>query len=100
MFDKFAEMAKLNNFDYEPYIKYCIRHGITESTIDVCLASTKMLDRYAMHVKKLVLRKKIYKWVIKSAKNIAKRCIDEGYFTAKDFLRMLLESKGIGQSIV
>lgn len=100
LFDAFANAAKSNNFNYEPYIKYCVRCGMTESTLDTCLASTKMLDKYMVHLKKFNLRKSIYKWFIKSAKNIAHRCIDEGYFTTKDFLRMLIEKKQIGKSIV
>ena len=100
LFDRFASIAKLNNFDYEPYIKYCVRCGINESTLDVCLASTKMIDKYILHMKNVDLRKKIYKWFIKSAKNIAERCIKEGYFTTKDFLRMLIDSKKIGNTII
>ena len=93
-------LASKNNFDVEPYIKYCVQCGITESTIETCLASTKMIDKYAMHVKKHSLRRKIYRWFIKSAKNIAKQCIDNGYFTTKDFLRMLIDTKQVGKYVV
>ena len=100
MFDKFADAAKANNFDYEPYIKYCVKCGINESMVDMCFASTKMLDKYAVHMKNISLRKKIYKWFIKSAKNIASYCTQNGYFTTKDFLRMLIETKQIGKMVI
>ena len=100
LFDRFAEIASKNNFDVESYLKYCVKCGMTESTLDTCLASTKMVEKYCMHVKKVNLRKKIYKWFIKSAKNIAFQCVDNGYFTTKDFLRMLIDTKQIGKYVV
>ena len=100
IFDEFAKVASKNNFDVEPYIKYCIKCGITESTVSTCLASSKMVEKYLVHVKKVETRKKIYKWFIKSAKNIAVQCIENGYFTTKDFLRMLIDTKQIGKYVV
>ena len=100
LFDKFAAAASKNNFDIESYLKYCVKCGMTESTLDTCLASTKMIEKYLAHLKKVKLRKQIYKWFIKSAKNIALQCVDNGYFTTKDFLRMLIDTKQIGKYVV
>ena len=100
LFDKFAEIASKNGFDAESYLKYCVKCGMTENTLHTCLASTKMIDKYLMHLKKVDFRKKIYRWFIKSAKNIAIKCVDDGYFTTKDFLRMLIDTKQIGRYIV
>ncbi len=100
MFDAFAKTAQDNKFNVEPYIKYCVKCGMTESTLDVCFASPTMLSKYLAHVKKFALRKKIYRWFMKSAKNIAQECVDNGYFTTKDFLRMLIETSQIGTYVV
>lgn len=100
LFDRFASIASKNNFDIESYLKYCVKCGMTEKTLDTCLASTKMIEKYLAHLKQVKLRKQIYKWFIKSAKNIALQCIDNGYFTTKDFLRMLIDTKQIGKYIV
>lgn len=100
LFDSFAAKASKNNFDIEPYIKYCVKCGMTEETLDVCLASSTMLSKYLQYAKKVHLRKSIYKWFIKSAKNIAKQCIDDGFFTTKDFLRVLIEKHLIGRYVI
>ena len=98
-FDKFAEIAAKNNFDIDRYIKYCVRCGITEKLIEVCLTSTTMIDKYMLHVKAYEKRKKIYQWFIKSAKNIATECIEEGYFTAKDLLSHIIKSQKLNAYI-
>lgn len=100
LFDSFAKLASSNNFDIEPYIKYCVNCGMTENTLDVCFSSIKMLDKYAIHLKKVNFRKKIYKWFIKSANNIASFCIENGFFTTKDFLRMMIETHQTGNYVI
>lgn len=50
-----------------------------------------MVYKYGAHMKRAASRKKIYKWFLKSAKNIAQQCLDRGMFTTKDFLRSLVE---------
>lgn len=99
VFDKFASIASANSFDVEPYLKYCVSCGMTEDTLSVCLASTTMLDKYEAHVMKVSKLEKIYKHFKQSAANIAKICIDNGMFSAKDFLRMAVEKKLIGKYV-
>lgn len=100
LFDKFAENAFNNKFDVEPFVKYCIRCGIKESNLEMCLSTPAMVSKYSIYIAKVNKRKSIYKWVLKSAKNIAKECIDLGYFTSKDFLRMLVQTKQIGSYVI
>ena len=100
LFDAFAKIALKDRFDVEPFVKYCISCGIKEANLEMCLATTTMLSKYSIYVAKVDKRNKIYKWVLKSAKNIAKESIDLGYFTSKDFLRMLIQTKQIGNYIV
>lgn len=95
-FDSFAKLANKNNFNVEPYIKWCVKCGIDESELDVCLMSSTMMNKYIVHLKSFSKRKDIYKWFIKSVKNIATECVDNGYFTTKDFLRMLIDTHQIG----
>lgn len=96
LFDAFAKIVSKNNFDVESYIKYCVNCGIAEDNLETCFASTTMISKYAIHLKKVSYRKKIYKWFLKSVKNIATECVDIGYFTTKDFLRMLIDTNQIG----
>ncbi len=100
MFDTFAKMAAASGFDIGPYIKYCVSCGIDESTLSTCLASTTMIDKYAAYVKRTQRRKMIYKWFLKSASNIATKCIECGWFTTKDFLRDAIESHRIGELVI
>lgn len=94
-FDKFAEIAIKNNFDVDRYIKYCVKCGINENLVETCLSSTTMIDKYLDYVNRFEKRKKIYEWFMKSAKNIALECIDEGYFTTKDLLKDLIQKQKI-----
>lgn len=99
MFDKFASIANANKLDVEPYLKYCVSCGIDESTLSACIASTTMLDKYEAHVMKVSKLEKIYVHFKQSAINIAKICLDNGLFSAKDFLRMAIEKKLIGKYV-
>lgn len=92
LFDNFAKVASKNSFDVESYLKYCIRCGIQEDNIEVCLASMTMINKYALHVKVVNKRKKIYKWFLKSAVNVAKECVENGYSSSKDYIVDLLKS--------
>lgn len=92
LFDNFAKVASKNSFDVESYLKYCIRCGIQEDNIEACLASMTMINKYALHVKVVNKRKKIYKWFLKSATNIAKECVENGYSSSKDYIIDLLKS--------
>ena len=100
LFDNFAVLAASNNFDVEPYIKFCVKHGMTDKTLDVFLAKPTMLNKYFCYVKKSLNRKKIYRWFMKSAKNIAEKCVEDGLFTTKDFLRQAIDNKLIGTYVL
>lgn len=99
-FDKFAELASKNNFDVDQYMKYCVSCGIDERLVEKCLKSTMMLNKYEAYVAKREKRKKIYRWFVNSAKNIAEECIDEGYFTTKDLLRDLIRKQKLSGYII
>ena len=96
MLDDFASLAAKHSFNVEPYIKWCIAHGIDESNFDVCFSSSTMISKYKIHVERAAKRKQIYRWFMKSAKNIARECVESQYFTARDFLKALIDSKQLG----
>ncbi|MBP5785450.1 MAG: hypothetical protein J6W16_07715 [Methanobrevibacter sp.] len=100
LFDRFAKLALKNGFDVDRYIKYCVSCGINESCIETCLSSTTMFDKYITYVIGYERRKKIYSWFMKSAKNIAKECINEGFFTTKDILKDLIKRSKIGEYVI
>ena len=98
-FDKFAKLASKNHFDVERYIKYCVKCGIRESNVNVCLSSTTMIDKYLLHVKNYNNRKKIYKWFLKSARNIANECIQGGCYSSRDWLANLIQEKKVANYV-
>lgn len=96
-FDIFAEKVNKNHFNVDSYIKFCvIDNGIKEEYIDLCIASTTMIEKFHQHLQSVIKYKKIYSWISKSIKNIAIYCVENDYFSTKDFLRFLIESKQIG----
>lgn len=100
-FDTFAISVNKNKFDIDSYIKFCIiNNGIKESSIDLCIASTTMIEKFYQHLKNVCKYRKIYAWISKSIKNIALYCVENDYFSTKDFLRYLIESKQIGAYVV
>ena len=98
--DRFAALAKKNNFDIDSYFKFCvIDRGIRESCIDACLSSTTMIDEFCNHVKKQKKLKDIYKWFMMSVKNIVDECINTQTYTTKDYLRNLIDNNKIGSYV-
>ena len=95
--DKFAALAKKNNFDIDSYFKFCvIDRGIRESCIDACLSSTTMIDEFCNHVKKQKKLEDIYRWFMMTVKNIVDECIKTQTYTTKDYLRHLIDNSKIG----
>ena len=95
--DRFAALAKKNNFDIDSYFKFCvIDRGIKESCIDACLSSTTMIDEFCSHVKKQKKLEDIYKWFMTTVKNIVDECIATQTYTTKDYLRHLIDNCKIG----
>lgn len=100
-FDRFAAAASKNNFDVCSYMKFCVQVcGIDESGIGKSILSSAVLSRYEEHMKERLRLRHIYKWFMKSVKFIAETCVEEDYFTAKDYLRMLIDTHQIGACIM
>lgn len=98
-FDKFAMLANDNSFDIERYIKYCVKCGIREDNVLVCISSMTMIDKYMLHLKNYNRRKKIYKWFLKSARNIANECISRHIDSSKEFIKELILSNKVGNYV-
>lgn len=100
LFDAFADFAHKNSFDCEKYIKWCcIDNGIDESQVKSCLSSF-MVGKYLLHVKEEQHLADVYKWTTRSVKSIAEECVKQGFFTVKDFLIDLIESKRLGAYVM
>ena len=100
-FDAFAEKASKNNFDVDSYIKFCVvEQGINEKTLDLCISSSLMISKYDQHLKAIIKRRKIYAWVMKSAKNIARYCVENDYPSARDFIKNLIETNKVGPYVM
>lgn len=97
LFDEFAQKATNNKFDVNEYIKWCvINRGVNESCLSSCLSSTVLLFEFCKHMQKKQKYNKIYKWFMKSVKNIIDECIKTQTYTTKDFLRELIRTNKIG----
>ena len=96
-FDKFAALAKKNNFDIDSYFKFCvIDRGVNEQCIDACLSSTTMMDDFCLHLKKQQKLDSIYRWFMMTVKNIVDECLETHTYNTKDFLRDLIDHNKIG----
>lgn len=101
LFDAFAAKAKKNNFDIDAFIKYCvINRGINESCIVQCLSSTTMLNEFYNHLNKKHKLNNIYRWFMKSVKNIVAECLDLQICTTKDFFRQLIKDNKVGAYVM
>ena len=100
LFDKFAIIVNKNHFDVKRFFQYCVVNGIKEDNIKYCISSPTMLDKYKEHIKQVRLHKKIYKWIIKTVRNIAIECVQKEIYTTKEYLKMLIDNNLIGQYVV
>lgn len=93
-FDTIAKVFAENHLSPLEYLKFfATRYGGTESKIDSELASSGTIAAFDAWTKTCEKRKKIFKWFMKSAKNIVDECIENGWFTTKDFMRHLINEK-------
>lgn len=99
-FDKFSIIVKKNKFNVKKYFEYCVVHGIKEDNVNLCISSSLMIEKYKDHLKKIELYKKIYKWILKTVKNIVVECIDKDIYTTKEYLRWLINNNMIGKYLI
>lgn len=99
-FDAFSKIITKNKFDVKKYFEYCVVNGIKEDNVKLCISSSLMIEKYKDHLKEIQLRKKIYRWILKSVKNIVVECIDNGIYTTQEYLRWLINNNLIGKYLV
>ena len=87
--------------DLTKYIRFFIEVlDKREKDVKADLVSNASITKYIDWLKLLDKQDKVYKWYVKSAKNIAEDSIKLGYFSAKDFLRYLISNKKIAEYFV
>lgn len=89
------------NLDIENYIRFFVdvldKH---EKDVKTDFANNVTFEKYIDHLKLIEKQEKIYQYFIKSAKNIAKKTIELGYCSTKDFIRYLIANKKISEYYV
>ena len=100
-FDKLVLIFNKYSLDLTKYIRFFIEVlDKREKDIKADLVSNASITKYIDWLKLLDKQDKVYKWFVKSAKNIAEDSIKLGYFSAKDFLRYLISNKKIAEYFV
>lgn len=100
-FLKLATIFDKYHLDLTKYIRFFIEVlDKREKDIKVDLVSNASIQKYIDWLKLLDKQDKVYKWFIKSAKNIAEDSIKLGYFSTKDFIRYLIVNKKIAEYFV
>lgn len=91
-------ISKKYKFDSTKYIRFFVNVlDKREKDIKNDLLSINTIESYVDWLKKLDKQDKIYAYFIKSAKNIAIKSIELGYYSTKDFIRYLISSKKIAE---
>ena len=67
--------------------------GNYEKDIKEFFLAEQTIKKFIWGLEIVEQKKKVYKWFLKSAENIAQDCIDSGFTSSKDYLRDLISSK-------
>nr|DAH74129.1 MAG TPA: hypothetical protein [Caudoviricetes sp.] len=99
VFDKLAILSLKKDLPIDSYISFFAKEldgGNHEEFLDSNLVSTTSFSAFADYIQKRDKQKKIYKWFMKSVNNIVEECVDNNWFTTKDFLRNLIDQNKLG----
>lgn len=101
IFCKTASILRKYNVDIEKYAKYFVEtRYINDKTLRNELLNASTFKDYIEYQQVNSKYKKIYKWYIKSIKNIAVDAYKLGYFTAKDYLNYIISSSQLGSKVL
>ena len=94
VFDQLAKIFSENNMSPLEYIRFfAIEWCGSEDKLDGELLDPKTINAFEQFQQANAKKKKIYHWFMKSVDNIAKECVQNGWFTTKDFMRHLINEK-------
>ena len=94
VFDKLAKIFNENNVSPLEYVKFfAVEWGGSEDKLDSELLDPRTIKAFETFQQALAKKKQIYTWFMKSVNNIAKECVQNGWFTTKDFMRHLINEK-------
>lgn len=93
-FNKLVAVFTKYNLNVENYIEFFTTIlKKSERDIDTHLLNQYTVQLFVEHLEIRHKQKKIVKYIIKSAKNIAKECIKYNYTTSIDYFRMLISKR-------
>lgn len=94
VFDRLAEIFNENNVSPLEYLKFfAVEWSGSEDKLDCELLDTKTVMAFESFKQSNAKKKQIYSWFMKSVDNIASECVQNGWFTTKDFMRHLINEK-------
>ena len=97
-FDTLANVFQKYKLDPFLYVKFFVNVlDYRECDIKSQFANINTITKYAEWLKHLNKLDNIYKYFVKSAKNIANECNNLGYSTTKDFIRYLITEKKLAE---
>jgi len=93
-FDTLAKVFARHGISPKAYLKFfATEFNGAEEIIDTKLVDKGTILDFENWVFTTAKRKKIYSWFMKSVDNIVDECIENGWFTTKDFIRHLINDK-------
>lgn len=94
VFDRLAEIFSNNGVSPLEYLKFfAVEWSGSEDKLDSELLDTKTIMAFERFKQGNAKKKQIYGWFMKSVDNIASECVQNGWFTTKDFMRHLINEK-------
>ena len=100
-FDGLASFFDRYGLDLKKYVEF-FADNIDNRGIDLDrdLMSKCSLEKYSEWMHGIERRSSIYGWFMKSARNLARMCLDQGYASPKDCLLAAIKDRRISQLVV
>ena len=100
-FDGLASFFDSHGLDLKKYVEFFAdnidRRGVD---LDMDLMSKCSLEKYSEWMHGIEKRARIYGWFMKSAKNLARMCAEQGFSSPKECLLAAIKGKRISQLVV
>ena len=95
-FDGLAEFFDRHGLDLKKYVEFFADNiDARGADLDRDLMSKCSLEKYSEWMHGIERRANIYRWFMKSARNLARLCLDQGYASPKDCLLAAIKDRKI-----
>lgn len=99
IFDGLGNVFSSRGLEVEPFIRYFIQEGKHGEDDVKSITDRRTFEDYKDFIQRGHKMKSIFKWFMKSVGNVARECVECGYFTARDFLKAVIDRKVLGNYV-